>query len=178
MKTNLLRWQFSGFIFTGIVGVLLHFLYEWSNENKLAAIFSGVNESTWEHMKLLFFPMLIFSLIEGFLIKENYINYWGTKLKGILLGMLMIPTIFYTLNGMFGKTPDWLNITIFFISAAIAYSYETKKLNHPNALYIPPAAVLLILSVITALFIKFTFSPPHIPLFKDPLTYSYGLMQY
>jgi len=61
---------------------------------------------------------------------------------------------------------------------AMLYHYETKKLNHPNALYIPPAAVLLILSVITALFIKFTFSPPHIPLFKDPLTYSYGLMQY
>ena len=52
-------WQKIGFFFTVVFGVLLHFLYEWSYNSVWIAPFSGVNESTWEHMKLLFFPMFI-----------------------------------------------------------------------------------------------------------------------
>ena len=48
----LTKWQISGFIFTGVFGVLLHFLYGWTGENVLVALFSAVNESVWEHMKL------------------------------------------------------------------------------------------------------------------------------
>ena len=56
MKRRLWRWQLAGFIFTAVLGVLLHFLYDWTNESLVVALFSAVNESTFEHMKLLFFP--------------------------------------------------------------------------------------------------------------------------
>ena len=62
-KINL--WQLSGFAVTAIVGTLLHFLYEWLGEAWWIAPFSGVNESTWEHMKLLFWPMAIFALVQS-----------------------------------------------------------------------------------------------------------------
>ena len=52
------------FIFISILGVLLHFTYEWSGDNPAVGLFSAVNESTWEHLKLIFFPMLLLTLIE------------------------------------------------------------------------------------------------------------------
>lgn len=51
-----------GIIFVLITGSLAHFVYEWSGNNALAGLFTPVNESVWEHMKLVFFPMLLYSV--------------------------------------------------------------------------------------------------------------------
>ena len=64
MKRELRRWEIVGFIATGLFGTLLHFVYEWSGGNRVIAVFSAVNESTWEHMKLLFIPFLVFTVVE------------------------------------------------------------------------------------------------------------------
>ena len=125
MKRSIGSWQFVGFAVTSLLGTILHFLYEWLGEPIWIAPFSGVNESTWEHMKLLFFPMFLYAILESFFFKDLE-NFWCVKLKGILLGLGLIPVIFYTYNGVIGKSPDWFNITIFFICAAISYIYETK----------------------------------------------------
>ena len=61
---NVSLWQFSGFAATALLGTLLHFLYDWTGQNVFAALVSGVNESTWEHMKLLYFPLFIFALVQ------------------------------------------------------------------------------------------------------------------
>ena len=45
-------------------GVLLHFLYQWL-PNPVLALISPVRESVWEHVKLLYFPLLAVSLILG-----------------------------------------------------------------------------------------------------------------
>ena len=59
--------EICGFIFTTSLGTLLHFMYEWSGKNSLVALFSNVNESTWEHLKLLFYPAFIFAIIQSFM---------------------------------------------------------------------------------------------------------------
>jgi len=99
----------------------------------------------------------------------------SSKLKGILLGILLIPTLFYTLNGAFGKTPDWINIALFFVSAAVAYVYETRQFSLGTTPTKHPKRGLVILVGIAALFVLFTFMTPTIPLFKDPMTGVYGL---
>jgi hypothetical protein len=53
MKRSIGIWQLAGFAATSLGGTLLHFLYEWLGEAVWIAPLSGVNESTWEHMKLL-----------------------------------------------------------------------------------------------------------------------------
>jgi hypothetical protein len=87
----------------------------------------------------------------------------------------LIPLIFYAYNGVIGHSPDWINIAIFFISAAAAYSYEgvlfKKELRFPQKKIIP----ILILSSVALLFVIFTFIPPEIGIFKDPLTGSFGI---
>ena len=175
MKRDLSLWQFAGFVVTALGGTLLHFLYEKTSQSIAVAPFSAVNESTWEHMKLLFIPMFIFSLIQARFFKgEN--RFWCIKLTGISLGLVLIPVLFYTSNGAFGKTPDWVNITIFFVSAAIAYIWETHlfKQDHMQCRFFRLAFLLICL--ISALFIVFTFVPPHIPLFRDPSSGTYGVV--
>ena len=56
-----------GAVFTIITGTLLHFVYEWSGESLFVGIFSPINESVWEHLKLLFFPMSVWILIGYFI---------------------------------------------------------------------------------------------------------------
>ena len=174
MKREIWIWQLVGFAFTALVGTLLHFLYDWLGEAVWVAPFSGVNESTWEHMKLLFWPMLGFALIEGIFFR-GYPAFRCIKLRGVLIGLGLIPLLFYTYNGVIGKSPDWINITIFFISAAVAYTYEAVALYKNKARCASPRLSLVILLAIGALFVVFTFLTPEIGIFRDPLTGSFGI---
>ena len=126
MQKNLFIWQLAGVTFVAVLGTLFHFLYDWI-ENPVIAAFSAVNESTWEHMKLLFFPALLFAVIEFPFFRKDCPNFWQIKCVGILIGLLLIPTLFYTLNGVFGKTPDWLNILTFFIAVALFVSLVNTR---------------------------------------------------
>jgi len=174
MKRSVGLWQLFDFAVTALGGTLLHFLYEWLGEAVWIAPFSGVNESTWEHMKLLFWPMLVFAIVQSFSFRDRT-DFWGIKLRGILLGLSLIPILFYTYNGAFGKSPDWLNIAFFFVSAAAAYICEAR-LFRSERMYSPSKKIsLAILIAIALLFVLFTFKTPEIALFKDPLTGTYGV---
>lgn len=171
-KKYILIWQMVGFIFISIVGSILHFLYEWS-DCIIVAPFSAVNESTWEHMKLLFFPSLVFAIVQSFFIKDD--NYWSIKLKGIIIGLLLIPTMFYTYIGIIGRSYGLINIAIFFIATFISLYYEYKLFIGRRKIKINNLFSLSILIVIAILFITFTFFPPRLALFQDPITKGYGL---
>ena len=138
------------------------------------APFSGVNESTWEHMKLLFWPMFIFAIVQSFFFKDRK-DFWCVKLRGTLLGLILIPVLFYTYNGVIGKSPDWINIAIFFISAAVAYIYETRLFNSGKLSSQNSKRSFIWLCVIAVLFVVFTFRTPELGIFKDPLTGELGI---
>lgn len=174
MKKDISLWQYTGFVFTAVFGTLLHFLYDWTGGSLLAAPFSAVNESTWEHMKLLYFPMLTFALIQSHFFRERR-DFWCIKLAGILTGLALIPVLFYTLGGIFGGTPDWLNIAIFFISAAIAFLVEARLFKGDGLPCRVPFLAVAVIVLIGVLFVVFTFMTPQIPLFRDPLSGSYGI---
>ena len=173
MKRSIGLSQLLGFGVTSLLGTLLHFLYDWLGEAKWIAPISGINESTWEHMKLLFWPMFLYAIVQSFFFRDRK-NFWCVKLKGILLGLVLIPVLFYTYNGVIGSSPDWINIAIFFISAAAAYIYETKLFG-AEPLPCRPKWAVVALSGIALLFILFTFLTPKLGIFKDPLTGTYGI---
>ena len=174
MEKSIKRWQIIGFFTTALGGTLLHFLFDWLGNSVFIAPFSGVNESTWEHMKLLFWPMFIFAVIQSFFFKERE-DFWCIKLRGILLGILLIPILFYTYNGAIGKSPDWLNIAIFFLCAAIVYIYEAKRFNAKNSVCKSHTFPIVILCIVALLFVIFTFRAPKLGIFRDPITGSYGI---
>ncbi len=174
MKKTVNFWQLIGFAFTLFTGTFFHFLYEWLGNAVWISPFSSVNESTWEHMKLLFWPMLIFAVVQSLFFKD-WDGFWCIKLRGILFGLIMIPVIFYTYNGIIAKSPDWVNILIFIISAAFAYFYEIWLFN-TNSLHCKlPKLCLMLLALIALCFAIFTFRTPNLNIFKDPLTGNYGI---
>ena len=166
-------WQAAGFSLATLGGTLLHFLYDWTGGSILAAAFSGVNESTWEHMKLLYFPMLLFSLVQRRFFRDQE-NFWCVKLLGMALGLALIPVLFYTLNGVLGKTPDWVNIAIFYVTAAVVYYTEFRLFEAGRPERCRSGLAFVAICLIGALFILFTFATPRIPLFQDPVSGRYG----
>lgn len=156
-----------GIHFTGILGTLLHFLFDWAGGSLGAALVSAVNESIWEHMKLIFVPMVVFALIQRrFLPKEQ--GFWCVKLAGILAALVLIPALYYSYTGALGVSADWFNIAIFFIAAAAAFRWETWLLQREKICPLPEWLAVMLIAVIGTVFLISTFVPPEIPLFRDP----------
>lgn len=174
MKQRSVLWQWAGFAAVTFGGTIMHFLYDWTGRNILVAPFSGVNESTWEHMKLLFWPLFLFALIQRLFFK-NQENYWCVKLAEILLGLVLIPVLFYTYNGVFGKSSDWINIAIFYISALLTFLFDWWAFRNNRLQCKHPQLAFTAICLIGVLFVVFTFIPPQIPLFQDSLTGTYGI---
>ena len=174
MKRSIGISQWIGFGVTAAGGTILHFLYDWLGGEEWIAPFSGVNESTWEHMKLLFWPTFIFAIVQGRFFGERR-DFWCVKLRGMIVGLGLIPIIFYTYNGAIGKSPDWLNIAIFFISAAAAYIYEARLFKSERVKCRAPWLAFAALALIGLLFVIFTFRTPELGIFLDPITGGYGM---
>ena len=172
MEKNVFIFTFAGFVLATALGTLLHFVFEWTGIYAFAPI-SAVNESTWEHIKILFFPMLFIAIAQRRFFKD-YDGFWWVKLIGILVGVISIPVLFYTANGAFGKTPDVVNILLFFIAAAVAFLVEGLLFKYTQNAFLSKLSFIL-LCVIAFLFILGTFLPPKLPLFQDPQSLKYGV---
>ena len=175
MDKKIKKFQIFSTIFIFILGTLLHFVYSWSGENKVVALFSSVNESTWEHLKLLFFPMLITIIIGYFYIGKDISNVLCAKTTGIVVAILFTIVFFYTYTGVLGKNIAIIDIGLFFASTIIgeyvAYKMMLTLFKCNNKIS------MLILVIIFISFCIFTFYAPQIGLFKDPITGNYGIIK-
>lgn len=176
MRKRLFFWELAGFLFTSALGSLLHFVYEWSGGSLAVAVVSGVNESTWEHMKLLFVPMFLFSVVQACVLGKNYPNFLAVRAVSILTGLALIPVLYYTYTGVWGQMRDWANIAVFFLAALGAFLLDFYLLRR-NRLSAPWQQVLglIVLWALAFCFVWCTFRPPHIALWRDPLTGTYGI---
>lgn len=161
---QLKRYLIIGTIFVIILGTLSHFFYDWSNNNFVVGFFSPVNESTWEHMKLVFLPMLLFSLIANYRLKSIYPCITSSLLFGILLGTSLIPIFFYTYTGILGYNVLVLDLITFILAVICSFSsvyrltLSCRMQNHTTILFIAVCVVFVC-------FILFTVYPPSIALF-------------
>ena len=174
MKKPSFLWSLWGFAMTSLLGTLLHFLYDLTGGSVLVAPFSGVNESTWEHMKLFFWPFFIFTVIEYFFFRSNKC-FLSIKLRALIIGLALIPVLFYTYNGAIGKSPDFINIAIFFVSAFFAYLYEYRTFKKDDTVCLSKIIPLACIILIGASFIIFTFHTPELGIFKDPILGTFGI---
>ena len=169
-------WEVIGLLVTLALGNLLHFVYEWSGDSPLTAPIAAVNESTWEHMKLLFVPFLVFTVVEFIVFSEAFRNFFAVKAAGVLSGLAAIPVLFYTLTGTFGTLPGWANIMIFFLADALAYFVSCRLMTagrlRGGAMQLAGFALLWLLLFA---FVWCAYRPPHLPLFCDPVTGRYGI---
>ena len=164
---QLKRYTITGTVFVLIAGILSHFVYEWSSKNFILGFFFPVNESTWEHMKLYFFPMLIYSLFMNQRLKDDYPCVTSALLFGTLLGTFLIPAIFYTYSGILGRSYLPLDMAVFAISVIFGFCAVYRMTLSCKIRSFTFRLGLSVL-VMAALFFVFTYSPPNIGIFIDP----------
>lgn len=164
---SLKRFCIIGAILTIILGVISHFVYEWTDGNFIAGLFFPVNESTWEHMKLLFFPMFTYALLAGKLVEEEYPCICNAMFTGILTGLMMIPMLFYTYTGVLGFSVDWLNIALYVISVLTAY-YVVYRLAR-ECTERDSKVLRYIMYILILAFMIFTVYPPSLGIFVSPV---------
>lgn len=163
-------WEVAGLLVTLTLGNLLHFVYDWCGESPAAAVFAAVNESTWEHMKLLAVPWVLWSAVEWLAVGRSGPVLAGRAL-GLLAGLAAIPMLFYTYQGILGRDVMWLNVVIFQVAVLIAF-WLSWRVQSRRRLTDGLWQLLggLVLAALWALFILWTFAPPQLPLFVDSET--------
>lgn len=164
LKKNLVA-----FAVISLLGTLGHFLYSWTGENYFIGLFFPVNESTFEHLKLLFFPALLFFTVEYFFTEERPANYICASVISVLCGMTSIVTLFYTYKGILGYSIDAINIAIYYISVALTLGKRRKIINEEKfCLNAINKFFLGIVFLITLLFIFWSYNPPTLGIFIPP----------
>ncbi len=164
---NIKKYTLFGVFFVLITGTLFHFLYDWTNQNSFIGLIAPVNESIWEHMKLVFFPMLLYSPILSQKLKENHPCIISAIAFGILLGTFLIPILFYTYTSILGKNIFLFDLATFILSTIIAfiaiYLFTLSCKLQPYTILLYGLLLLLFLC-----FILFTGNPPDFSIFDDP----------
>jgi len=175
MENKLLQWEIYGMIFIIIVGTLFHFLFEWLFSWPPIGAITAVNESVWEHLKLPYWPLVIFSLIEYKSIKEKANNIVIAKNTAAIISISTILIVFYSYTAILGIEILIIDILSFFIGVIIGQfvSYKIMTLKElPRGLTIISWIILIGLGFSL---IIFTYLPPHLPIFQDSETGLYGI---
>lgn len=150
------------------IGSLSHFLYDFSGNLLVFALFSPINESIWEHMKLTFYPILFWWSIYYYhqSSKPPKDLWFFSCMISSLSSCLVIPLLYYSYSNAFGLHLLWVDILILFIAILSGQLFALHIFQHSKGLNITIS--LSVLLFICILFWIFTFFPPSLPLFSDP----------
>lgn len=168
MEKKLFYWELFAGVFTVLLGSLLHFTYDWSGKLALVGAFSAVNESVWEHMKLLFVPMFLESFVHAAALGHTYPNVCAARAAAVLTGLVLIPALFYTYTGVFGTHVLWADIGVFILAAVGAFALEFSLLHRGKFSSLGAQIFgLVVLWALAFAFVWCTFRPPQIALWQS-----------
>lgn len=171
------KWIILGIPALFFIGAFFHFLYDLLGQFPVVGLIAPVNESVWEHLKLIVWPVIgwwtIYYLATR---KKQTINkdkWFTAALVSLVAALITTPLLFYFYTGAFGIESVAIDILILFISLLIGqllglYVYRNSKGISAND-------VLIIFVGIIALFMLLTLCPPHLPIFMDSTTGTYGI---
>lgn len=157
----------AGIVFVLIAGTVSHFVYEWSGNQPAVGLFFPVNESVWEHMKLLFFPMLFYTLAVKKRLCSDCPCGASALSAGLLTGTFMIPGLFYIYSGILGRNTLPLDIAVFAVSIAAAFA-AVYRLSLSCCARKKERLLKFLVLLLTLCFWLFTYFPPQIGLFATP----------
>jgi len=176
-QKKVFTWELAGFVIISLLGSFLHFVFDLLGKWPPAALIAAVNESTWEHLKLAFWPALFYALIEWPFFRRHAKDFWTAKAIGLVAMPIVIVSVFYGYTALAGRNFLWADISLFVLAVLIGQLLSCRILLRPSfrSRFKTPAMILLVLMI--AAFSLLTFFPPHNPLFRDPLTGQYGILR-
>ena len=159
-----------------VVGSVLHFAYDWSGHNRVLAVFSAVNESYWEHIKIAAWPTMALYVVLFALGGYQYPAFIPAATIALYsIPMTMIGVVF-AYKAVAGRNVLWLDISVFGVTIALAQAIFVSLLQGLEAGLLVVVVSVFYLVGIVAAYLLFTLRPPDEPdVFIDPITNRYGL---
>lgn len=171
------QWIYMGIPILFGAGAFMHYFYSLSGKNILVGLVSPVNESVWEHLKLIFLPMIlwwgVYYVINGKQLNIDSNRWFTAGLVSLIVSMLGIIFLYYFYTGAFGKKSVIVDIVILLISLFIGQILSFHIYQNFKGIHV--YFVFLIVAIIFCVLVICTFKPPHIPLFKETKTGVYGI---
>jgi len=171
------KWIIKGIPILFLIGTIMHFLYGFCGQNILIGSIAAVNESLWEHSKMVLLPVIcwwsFYYIIKG---KQNNIdqNKWFTSaLIALLTAIITIPMLYYFYTEAFGVEILAVDISILFVAILLGQLLAFHFYKYSKGINSYISICISIFLVLT--FIIFTYYPPHIPFFRDSTTGQYGI---
>jgi len=177
-RKSVLGYEIIGMFFIIILGSVLHFTFEWSGSQPIVGVFSAVNESVWEHLKLAFWPSLLFMLIEYVSLKKMVNNFALAKTIGVYLMVFIIPIVFYSYTAFTGESVFVIDILTFIVAVIIGQLASYKLLTYKQLPSYLEKFSLVAIVILGLAFVLFTFYPPQLPIFQDPISGQYGIVNH
>jgi hypothetical protein len=177
-RRRVLFFELTGIVFIIIFGSILHFTFEWAGGQAVVGVFSAVNESVWEHLKLGFWPAIAFALLEFKYLKKSTNNFMFAKTIGIYLIPIVIMVIFYSYTALVGESILVIDILSFIIAVIVGQLVSYRLLTRKTLPYNLDNFSLIALLLLGIAFVLFTFYPPQLPMFQDPITGEYGIISH
>ena len=171
------RWEIIGIILIIGFGTTLHFWFEWTDYWRPMALIAAVNESTWEHFKMAFWPGLFFALIEYPFLKKDTNNFALAKFAGLLTMPIITMILFYGYTWLTGTHMLWADVIVFILSViggqvvSLLILTRTKK-EFPGARKL----ALVGLALMVLAFSLLSYYPRENFLFRHPGTGEYGIL--
>ncbi len=172
LELSLKRSELILFFVASVLAVLFHFLYDASGKNGLVALISPINESVWEHTKIIFYPYLFLSVIQYFFLVSGSdrvidpASFIVSKIIGAISLIPMLIIFYYTYTGIFGRGYLLVDILSTFLFLGLAYLISYRLIQSGFTVTKPILILAVTALVITILFIVYaTINPPDIPLF-------------
>ena len=177
-RRQVLIWELAGILLIVLAGAALHFLFAWTNYWQPVAIIAAVNESTWEHFKIGFWPMLIWAVVEYPFLRRITRNYWVAKCAALLVLPLVIAVLFYTYTAITGHHYLIADVLIFVIAviAGQIVSYKLLTAEEIGRRW-PKGLAVALIAILVMLYSLLSYYPPGSFLFQHPETGEYGILQ-
>ena len=173
-ERKILALEIAGAILIIFIGTALHFTFDFSGRNPVVGAFSAVNESVWEHLKLPFWPSLLWMLIEIFFLRKAVSNFFTSKAIGTTVMIVFIPAVFY-LYTAFTEENLAVDIATFMIAVILGQIASYVLFKRGKTSKRTEILALIVIALLAVIFIVFTFYPPHLSVFQDSNTGRYGI---
>jgi hypothetical protein len=171
---KILLLEVGGIFFIIFLGAAFHFTFALSGNNPVVGAFSAVNESVWEHLKLPFWPSILWLLIAMYPLRKMVGNFFFAKAIGISLTLVIIPAVFYAytafIEGIF-----LVDLTTFMVAVIIGQLVSHKLYKQTQGSKLTELLAFAVIILLAVIFVVFTFYPPHLPIFLDSSTGQYGI---
>lgn len=163
------KWILLGIPILFLVGSIFHYLYQISGKAPFVAFLAPINESVWEHTKMVVLPLILwwslFYLNQKEQLSLDADAWFSALLVSLLVSILSIPFLYYFYTEAFGVSLLWVDILILLLALALGQLLGLFVLRHPFGLDSKQAIGMILL--ILVFYCIATLHPPKYPMFQS-----------